>query len=269
MENTMSEIQIRNISKGQVYLAFFDILGFKQVNESNDNGYVVDAYSDAIREAVSSSKIFFKNILQKSGIEQKSELEDDLKLVYTIISDSIVIHTKNNEYTSFLVLLSACVSFLNEFIDSGLPLRGCISTGDLSVMKVLDKEMSINSSILLGKPIIEAFELEKRFNWSGCTISKKLVDYLQSDHPGWNDGMYPLILKHIVPKKQGPVSEEYVVNWVTRKASKKELENMFAAHGKSIDTWEVKQKIDNTYEFIQSVPSIVEQEYRRSTKPKM
>lgn len=268
MKNTMSELQIRSISKGQVYLAFFDILGFKQVNESNDNGYVVEAYSDAIREAVGSSKAFFQNILQKSGIKEKSELEDDLKLVYTIISDSIVIHTKSNEYTSFLVLLSACVSFLNEFIDSGLPLRGCISTGDLSVLKVLDKEMSINSSILLGKPIIEAFELEKKFNWSGCTFSKKLVDYLQNYHPTWNDGMYPLILKHLVPKNQGPVSEEYVVNWITRKPSKRELENMFSAHGKAIDTWEVKQKIDNTFDFIQSVPPIVEQEYRRSSKLK-
>lgn len=106
----------------------------------------------------------------------------------------LLIGEANTEYNSliyeehplYISFLQICMEFFCEAIRSGIPLRGCISTG----MAIMDK----HQSIFFGTPLVEAARGEPAQNAIGIAFGRSFKNY----HPVYNRYFIPY-LEHIKP----------------------------------------------------------------------
>lgn len=89
-----------------------------------------------------------------------------------------VLYQKHNIYLSFL---QTCMEFFCQALISGIPLRGCISTG----LAIMDH----TKSIYIGEPIVEAARGEPAQNSLGIAFGKSF----NNSHPVYNKYFIPYL----------------------------------------------------------------------------
>lgn len=157
----------------------------------------------------------------------------------------------------------------------GIPLRGGITEGIISIIKEQQKSNADNSQFtFVGKSIVDAYLMEQKQEWSGCIISEsciKLYEQMLDSEANLSDDPQRLkravslpslidrgfLLKYNVPFKDEKFSEEYVINWVRQfnpKLNEKTIKDSFAAHKKSTNHPDVLRKIENTISFWSVTP---------------
>lgn len=199
-----------------------------------------------------------------------------------MFSDTVILYQHENYELSDLdpvpsILIKSCV-LLRLAFEGGIPLRGAISYG----------KYYIHEKCFLGTPIVEAYEEERKQNWSGATLCKSaekkfkslykelqrrktqnyrgiivnptasfesIIDYLIYEYPVPYDG-------DKVEVKPALCWDDFVVDYLTlddipelnngkeKKFIKDRVRNQFATHQKSIEYPKVKHKIENTSEFL-------------------
>lgn len=182
------------------FLAFCDILGFTEMLKKNDNNFVAEKIDSLIwsaRQMKSDWTVFdFKKEEQRDG---KS------KLSFLHFNDSLVIYSDpfvGNDDESFKkdLFIQHIADFVLLSFLSGIPLRCGLSYGKLYVDK--------KKKVIVGKPLIDAVELEKNQNWVGGSFHPTcpLKDILQKD----------LIVKnYLVPLKRSyKLSKKTALNWL-------------------------------------------------------
>lgn len=108
-----------------------------------------------------------------------------------------VIYEKHHIYLSFL---QTCMDFFCQAIVSGIPLRGCISTG----LAMMDSY----KSIYLGASLVEAAKGETAQNSLGVAFGKSF----NNSHPVYNDYFIPY-LDHIKASDQANFLSPMVLDW--------------------------------------------------------
>lgn len=106
------------------------------------------------------------------------------------------VYEKHSIYLSFL---QTCMEFFCQAIISGIPLRGCISTG----LAIMDQE----KSIYLGTPIVEAARGKTAQNAIGIAFGRSF----NNSHPVYNDYFIPY-MAHIKEGKERYMSP-MMVDW--------------------------------------------------------
>jgi hypothetical protein len=231
-----------NIGKREAFVALFDILGFQELVKNNQLDKVANAYSRV--------KEVFEDILS-----HVNALNKGFKMGITVdthsFSDTFLIYTSDTSADSFLSLLAACDSLFIGAIENELLLRGAITYG----------ELIISAGVEIGKPIVEAYESEKKQDWSGCWIMDQcrskidISNYLK-------DGS---IVEYQIPFKHGQVKSCFAFNWVKSLTYKAMFENMkndftvdqikeqvsFARN--EVSDWAIRRKLDNTNRFVDFV----------------
>ena len=109
----------------ETFIAFFDILGFKEIINNNDLTEVKKLIRLLIRDiqtAVSEEKFVSSNPGRCiPDLEQQ-------KVNCLIVSDSIVLWTNSNSELDFLGLVNVCYKFYWTHLNYGVfPLRGCLT----------------------------------------------------------------------------------------------------------------------------------------------
>lgn len=240
------------IDHSRVYVAFLDILGFKDLIEKNNHKYVANLYDMLINQTVT-----YAQVLNHSLVQALDEVIPYKKLTSRtntlIVSDSIILWSEGYSKLSFNFFVINICMIASLFFEFGLPLRGAISIGNLSVR---DYNNSFN---VFGKGIIQAHNLEKEQEWSGIVIDKRIIERLSKQKNNILDTMenQGLLCRYKVPFKEG-LSEEYVVNWsrawrgITQDNSLpiERISEKFNCHNKSIDSPSIQMKINNTKNFI-------------------
>lgn len=135
------------INYEQRYVAFLDVLGFKDLVYSN-NINKIDLYLNKLEEAIE----LLKNV----------PIKGELDFGYIVISDSIIItvkqsHNKDNA-DNIIILRHLCIAigFLqSKLAPNDIWLRGGISSGEA----YFDK----NKNQIIGKAYIDAYLLEDKF----------------------------------------------------------------------------------------------------------
>lgn len=144
------------------YVAFLDILGFKDLVLNNEHERLIELYeivfADTVDVALANGKIIIK--------------KEENKLLYTpdrskilvnsiIVSDSVILWTDDCSVKSLIDILISTKYLLNHSFVMGFPLRGAMSKGDFSAFtrnNMLSKNNSINT--YLGKALVSAYQLE-------------------------------------------------------------------------------------------------------------
>lgn len=181
-------------------------------------------------------------------------------LNFFIISDSILIYTNDLTYASFRKLVYITRLFFTIAFLRGLPLRGTITKGEIRNIDSCSKNRDIKVSVMLGKPISSAYNLEKQYEWAGCTIDPACIfcfPAIANDRSELRKNN--VIVQYTVPKKSGKINAEkdYVINWVNHfknidlrtTLNEADIRMIFSMHGKKIEDWSVIRKINNTCSF--------------------
>ncbi|RKP51382.1 hypothetical protein D7Z26_16425 [Cohnella endophytica] len=226
-------------------VAFMDILGFREMIEKNKLDDISKLYDTKLTPKVES--------LNKIR-EVNEGFIDLLPEIHVLqVSDSIILWIPEiSEYT-ILYLISSVRELMVNFLRRGVPLRGGISMGELSVKRHSDH---VN---VFGNALTQAYKIEKDQQWSGCTVDSQCVEYMNSmdESPLELALNQKLIAEYQVPKKHGKVEEQYVINWASDPSlinyRKQHFGMVFKMHKKRIDTWDVKVKLDNTIAFYKAM----------------
>jgi len=157
-----------------VYLAFFDILGFKALRFEKETKGLYKLYMSVINPMISHSAAGKGKTIKINGKSLFVPDFSEMSVKYKIISDSIIFYTKDDSFTSFLSIINSSFQLL-QFGFAGLktPLRGAISHGDL---------IDDPKGTYIGSAVEDAYINEGRQVWSGCILTDSCSKFVQSSN---------------------------------------------------------------------------------------
>lgn len=219
----------------QGFVALYDILGYSSLMKGNDLFKVVAIYENMKK-------------MMKTNIEGLINYSLGNIITVHTYADTFLIYTNEISDTSFQALLVACHYIFIAAITYGLPIRGATTCG----------EFYVSENLITGKPIIEAYEKERKQDWIGCwitdeclaKISKEAYDKLINERK---------IVKYPIPFKEGKVEEVYAFNWLDNifipgnSINLNYLETNSFLQKKNSHSWREERKHKNTKEFIHFV----------------
>lgn len=168
------------------FVAFIDILGFKDLVMRNNHLYIYELLTEIskLRNLIDN----WKDTLD--GRYSNSEL-------YTVsFSDSIVIFSKSDTVADFDLFTFGIKWLFSGAIEKSIPLKGAIAYGEISLNK--------SNQIYFGQPIIDAYLLEEEVNYFGIVAHNSVEKYYYNNK---EESVSGLILSEInTPLKCGSIN---------------------------------------------------------------
>jgi hypothetical protein len=238
----------------EVYLAYFDLLGFKEFINNNED-----------KELMRRMGHVFRDIEMSLGQDKYQEPHNGIvladisksKLNCLNISDTIIVWTSDCELDSLKELLNVAYDFNWRMNGYNFPLRGAIIRG--KVNEVTRKQInpgggSYSVQCVFGKGYVEAHEKAESQNWAGTVIDRSIINDLE----GYNELKYidEMAMKFNVPYKNGEVEEHVFklkkgpLNAIALENVLKDIDRVFASDNKSVEHEGVRLKIENTKRFV-------------------
>ena len=254
--NTVLNKKNKNLK--EVYLAYFDYLGFKGFIENNDDEVLMRRMGHIFRDiekALGQGK--YKE--PQNGMIL-SDLSDS-RVNCLNISDTVLFWTNQCNYESLTKLIKVAYEFNWLQILYNFPIRGSIVKGKIRL--VSGKQTNSNGGsysvqCLYGKGLIKAHDKAEYQNWAGTVIDESIISDLEQN-PSGMDFLSEYAIKYNVPYKSAiGLEEEYVLkvvkgisNETALKNTKESVTGVFALDNKTIEPTSVKLKIENTLKFIE------------------
>jgi hypothetical protein len=155
------------IPKIKSFIALFDILGFKDLirNDQLDDVYRVFLRLKDVKNNAKEMVGHLEALLETRVVTVLNY--SDSFLMYTLDINDIKQDRIDN---AFHAILAACDSLFVAANENRLPIRGSITVGDIIIC----------DDLVIGKPIVDAYEMEQKQEWIGCWVSRNALDLLNS-----------------------------------------------------------------------------------------
>lgn len=152
------------------YVAFLDILGFKNKMKKMSQ---IEA-EDFIRD--------FLQLLYDEWV--KEDLGQDDLINGFIVSDSIIVHTKDTSSAALGRLLDYIITVCRRcFSDKGILLRCAIAKGEYSHLKATGFN-NLQKGLIVGAAYIEAYTLESASKTSAIITTRVVREDIEEHFPG-------------------------------------------------------------------------------------
>lgn len=169
----MSQIKGRPEPIKEYYIAYFDLLGYKDFFKNHPDK--VEEFLSAIHDSISSARRYIQEI-NSLFLAQAGQLAINVK----IFSDNILLCMETGsekaepiEYPRFLAFLSIVADIQRNFIlNYGLFLRGAVTIGSLS----------FNEDFIFGQGLIDAVQLESAAIYPRIIISDAALGFINQAH---------------------------------------------------------------------------------------
>ncbi|HEX4374138.1 MAG TPA: hypothetical protein VHZ50_12625 [Puia sp.] len=239
------------INDDSKFICFFDILGFKDIVLNNSHLELNKIYENLFEASSRDVISRWQNVTHTFAYA-----EDLIEL--SIISDSIILWSKDLTQKSFLQLLLFARKLLQNAFYIGMPLRGALSVGPITA-----RNTTIGSFTIYGKGLVNAYLLEQSQNWSGCIVDDKAIAKLieltkNKSGANLNDlEKAGFIVNYSVSLKDNTSKQFYVVNWVrmfNKEFNEFQIRNSFSLLKKNV-TDKTQPIINNTIEFFKKINS--------------
>ena len=253
------------MEQSEKYIAFLDILGFKDLVTNNSHEDLMHKVQNLlipiIETALSNGKM---KRVQRDGIDISIADVENIKIHSLSISDSIMFWTDDDSLESFIQIVVAVALTLRGGFYCGLPMRGAISMGRLSFFNQSYGHTKNNMhSLLMGEGLVSAYSMENKQEWSGCVVDKKCVEKVLQVAPQLKVDDYwflsnNAIIKYNTPYKDGQTIEEFVIRWLKepQHLNGDKVRENFSHHKKNINNDSVERKIQNTIKFLEHCQSL-------------
>ncbi len=255
------------------HVAYIDILGFRQRLESDG----IDTLYEILKGLIEDVETLYKTNIRRGGIENdppqefynfakifhfsdtiilipnydgfKEKLTNHIKVIekqipkkksensITFPDDTTSENTVELEFYRFLEVL------IIESILKGIPLRGATAFGDI----IVDDE----KGILLGQPIVDAYELEKKQDWIGVVFHPSTAHFKIGDSEPTPTLWYK---RYDVPMKGNVVESQLVLECFTDDGKvNQNIVDKLKEMREGVTSPEIKKKYDNTLAFIETL----------------
>lgn len=168
------------------WFAYFDLLGFSNLVHKKSIQEVLPIYSKALNQMHISCKLGKK----ESG------------LLNSWFSDTFIIYTSSDSTQDFDYLENAARVFFQLLILSKIPVRGCISHGELYSQS--------RKNIFIGPALIEAHEYGEALNWLGLCFAPSIEKRLLLERPSYCWDYYRKVWDRKILRK---VPEDYLYSF--------------------------------------------------------
>jgi len=242
-----------SVTKGQV--AFFDILGYKNIINNNKIESVAELISCELLEIPNRVHKFIRKKFSALLEDNKKALDNlDEKLSVVLISDSILLtlNIDKNGYGdsektiwSWLIFIIACRKLMTTMFEQGLPVKGAIDCG----------QFFVKDHCFAGKTIVNAYDLANDLELSGCVLTPHASDRVKEALQSANDTALKSFFDEILFEYLTPLkgSEEKMLTIIDlpiltnnfHEDLKQIVVNSFQAHNKDIPG-EAYTKVRNT-----------------------
>lgn len=242
----------------EVYLAYFDYLGFKEFIENNEDEVLIRRMGHIFRDieiAIGQGKY-----QQPQNGVILSDLSNS-RVNCLNISDTVLFWTNHCDRESLFELIKVAYEFNWLQILYNFPIRGSLVKGKIKL--VSGKQANSNGGsysvqCLYGKGLIKAHEKAEYQNWAGTVIDQSIIDDIEKVSNGI-EFLSDYAIKYKVPYKMDlGLNEEYVLkivkgitNETALKNTKESISSVFALDNKSTEPKSVQLKIKNTMDFIE------------------
>ena len=241
------------------FIAFFDVLGFKEFIYNNDFNAVKRLFRNLLRDTQTAlSGRTYKQ--QTPGVIVPDLNNQKVNCLH--ISDSIIFWTNSNSEDDFKELVDVCFTFYWQSLQTFFPLRGCLTYGEIDFQPfTIPGNGGINfyNYSLIGKGLVDAYNKAESIEYAGCLLDKLAIE--KASDPFIIDQLIDAhkICYYKVPFKNGfsyehvfrPVKGQH--NDVSFKNQAEKIKTLFTNHTKATVLAEsVLRKMNNTIDFISS-----------------
>jgi hypothetical protein len=255
------------------YVAFFDILGYSQLVIQNNHDLLKKIHQFSIPTSIASTLPQQRIIV----VNEKNFIignNNDINVQTVTIADSVVIWSPDDSINSFYDIIFKSMDVIVEGLLRYLPVRGVITLGPLSCFSTFSDNKPAQVS-LFGRPIVEAYN-QHNFDLIGCIVDQKAIDTfrkksIEEKVPLDISGLFnnKILVDYEIPYKSGKIVSVPSVNWTLnstwhnektikkqRKSIRQFITEVFSHFDKESNTWEVRNKLINTIEYIKNVSNV-------------
>lgn len=220
------------ITTDKRFVAFFDILGFKDLVMRNTHEEIYKLLSDVseMRKEIETWKD------ESVGRYANSE-------IYTVsFSDSIVLFSKTDSIEDYDLFIYSVRWLFENSIKKTIPLKAAIAYGEISLNQT--------QQIYFGQPIIDAYLLEEELNYFGIVFHNTIEEYCIKNFE--ESSNKKACVEIMTPLKSGTISHLNLL-WFDTKESKKEVILEAIAKFKNKVSGNPRKYIDNTIKVIEMI----------------
>ena len=239
---------MNDTSKHNRYVAFFDILGFKEAIEK-DLDEAWGALEDLRVSMQETLNLFIKT---PNGVILTRNTE---RTAATNFSDSILVFSLEDNSNDLHSILISSTALFAKSLERCVLLRGGISYGSFY--------FNLEKNLFCGVPMIRAYEIAESAQWSGIIIDDNVAEHYLKN-PIKSDGKLTLIKYPVSVKEKNTIrkKELWVLNWplvcknnfkadppISAELYSKAFESLFKS---SYKDWpkNIQAYYDNTVEFV-------------------
>lgn len=197
----------------QTYLAYFDILGFKQFIEEMPADHVNQYMHNLFRD--SQSAVSGDNYIPGNPGQIVPDLAvSNIHCMH--ISDSIIFWTNDISDKSFQNIVTCSTFFLSRSLQATFAMRGCIAAGEITFdpFTIKNKQgFTFYNSSLYGTVLTDAYLKAEAQDWAGCFIDKTALEAAGSPALNTLIAENKAIL-YSIPLKNGQYSDEYAIRTI-------------------------------------------------------
>lgn len=240
------------------FLAYFDVLGFKEIVMNNSLVELNQIFSHLLRDT--QTALSGENYIQaQPGLIVADLTKQKVHCLH--ISDSVLFWTDTDSNDDFIELAKVCYTFYWRSLQLFVPLRGCVVYGEVEFRPFQfknDNGAMFHNSSLYGKGLVEAYLKADQIDYAGCYVDKSVVSKVGD--PIITNLIYDQMLCYYkVPFKGNRFSYEHVFrpikgnhNEVSFRNSAKRIKSLFSYHSKMTEFPDsVMTKLNNTIDFLE------------------
>jgi hypothetical protein len=156
------------------YFGFFDILGYKDLIINNELDTIVEIYNKSLSDLAEKAVLI-------EGKHDYARVHDQQPVKCLAFSDTIILYQDSSLYIpkikikghslleiqSLKIFVETVCYLLRLSFERGIPIRGAVSYG---------RYYATEKGCFLGRPIVEAYNMEKAQNWAGAVICSSIQE---------------------------------------------------------------------------------------------
>ena len=194
-------------------VCLFDVLGYTSLAENAEIDYAVHVVLDLLTKMPDEVAAETVRLATDEGVRKALSGFFDMVLRF-VYSDTVVLSLSpplGKQSALWFLFLHMCALFQARMFENGLPVRGAIAVGP----------QYVSDKCFVGKAIVDAYNLARRTDWSGCVLHPSAVALLEQlreppvdDPQGYANIVFGTVVqKYLVPMKAGDSERLYCVNW--------------------------------------------------------
>jgi hypothetical protein len=232
------------------FVAFFDIMGFKDMVYRNDHKYVADRM-ETVQAAVGMLEIIGKKALaykkgtDDSGINTELDsLYSQLKVLPVFFSDSILLVSADDSKESAVGIIRMSSSLLLLSLSNQIPLKGSLAYGE--------QTSNFPKSLHFGRPLVDAWILQDELHMYGAVLHHSMASYLKE-----HKMIDMLVDGHVLSNYKIPLKgcsvNHYCLNWTNTLGSNEAKSKEIISKLYDTVSGSTRSYVDNTMEFVNAI----------------